>query len=144
MHHRDFFERLDEKKVAAAIHRAERGSSAQVRVFISHHHNDDALEAAKSHFHLLGMGKTKHRNAVLIFFAPESRKFAIYGDVGIDQRAGGEFWHAVRDEIVPHLKAGEFTTAIEHAVDRVAGKLAEHFPLTGKRKKEMGDEIGHD
>jgi uncharacterized membrane protein len=144
MHHREFFKRLDEKSVAAAIHRAERTSSAQVRVFVSHHHNEDALEAARKHFNLLGMGKTKHRNAVLIFFAPESRKFAIYGDVGIDQKAGSDFWHTVRDEIVPHLKAGEFTTAIVHAVDRVGGKLTEHFPLAGKREKEMGDEIGHD
>jgi uncharacterized membrane protein len=144
MHHREFFNRVDEKKVAAAIHRAERGSSAQVRVFVSHHHDEDPLEAAKGHFHQLGMGKTKHRNAVLIFFAPESRKFAIYGDVGVDQKAGSAFWHAVRDEIVPHLKAGEFTTAIVHAVDRVGGKLAEWFPAQGPHRNELPDAIAHD
>jgi uncharacterized membrane protein len=144
MHHREFFKRLDEKKVVAAIHRAEGGSCAQVRVFVSHHHNDDALEAARKHFHLLGMEKTKHRNAVLIFFAPESRKFAIYGDVAIDQNAGSEFWHAVRDEIVPHLQAGEFTRAIVHAVDRVGGRLAELFPRVGEQANELADEIAHD
>ena len=90
------------------------------------------------------MEKTKHRNAVLVFFAPESRKFAIYGDVGVDQKVGSEFWHTVRDEIVPHLKAGDFTMAIVHAVDRVAARLAGLFPLEGKPVNELPDEIAHD
>ena len=144
MHHRHFVKQLDEKSVTAAIHRAEEKSSAQVRVYVSHHHVHDALEAAGTHFHELGMEKTAHRNAVLIFIAPESRNFAIFGDEAIDRKCGIQFWTNVRDEIVPHLKAGEFTKAIVHAVDRVGDKLAEHFPQHGKRVNELSDEIAHD
>jgi uncharacterized membrane protein len=144
MHHRHFVKQLDEKSVTVAVGRAERKSSAQVRVFVSHHPVDDALRAAHTHFHELGMEKTRDRNAVLVFFAPESQKFAIFGDVAIDQKCGTTFWEAVRDEIVPQLKAGKFTEAIVHAVDRVGEKLAEHFPPRAERENELPDEIAHD
>jgi uncharacterized membrane protein len=144
MHHRDFTKQLDEKAVTAAIARAESKSSAQARVFISHHAVDNALKEAQRHFHELGMEKTRDRNAVLVFVAPASRKFAIFGDVAIDQKCGSEFWETVRDEIIPHLKAGKFTKAIVHAVDRVGEKLAEHFPPRSKLENELSDEIGHD
>jgi uncharacterized membrane protein len=144
MHHREFSKHLDEKSIVAAIHRAETNSSAQVRVFICHHHVDDALDAARSQFHLLGMEKTQHRNAVLVYVAPHSRKFAIFGDIAIDEKCGMKFWETVRDETIAHLKQGQFSAALVHAVDCVGQKLARHFPPDGVRINELPDEIAHD
>jgi uncharacterized membrane protein len=143
MYHRDFIKQLDEKTVMTAIHQVEKKTTAQVRVFVSHQHVTDALEAARTQFHLLGMERTRHRNAVLIFIAPESRKFAIFGDVAIDQKCGTDFWQTVRDEVTPQLKAGNITSAVVHAIDRAGKALAEHFPLRGKWQNELPDEIVH-
>jgi uncharacterized membrane protein len=144
MHHREFFKLIDETSVIAAIHRAEQKSSAQVRVFVSHHHVAHPMDAARTQFRLLGMEKTRERNAVLIYIAPQSRKFAIFGDVAVDEKCGAHFWEAVRDETVEHLKAGRLTAGVIHAVDRVGETLAAHFPLHGEPVNELPDTIARD
>ena len=84
---------------------------------------------AERQFRHLGMAKTQHHNAVLIFIAPKSQTFAIHGDVAIHQKCGPEFWQTLRDEIVPHLKAAEYTTALVHAIGKAGALLAQHFPV---------------
>ena len=135
---------MDEGQVLIAIRAAETQSSGQIRVFVSHRKTDDALGSAAKQFARLGMTKTQARNGVLIFLAPRSRAFAIFGDVAIDQKCGTEFWGAVRDEILVKLKAEEYTAALVHAVNRTGEKLKEHFPATGVQTNELPDAIARD
>jgi len=144
MHHRHFLAQLDDERVLKAIRDAEHKTSGQIRVFVSHHNVIDALDAARRQFRRLGMTKTKGRNAILIFIAPKSQTFAIFGDVAIDQKCGGEFWPILRDEITPHLKAGQYTAALVHAITRAGEKLGEHFPAESKPTNELPDRIAHD
>ena len=64
-----FLSRLDHEKIVAAIAEAEKRTSGEIRVFVSHRKVEDALKAATFHFSKMDMHKTKHRNAVLIFGA---------------------------------------------------------------------------
>ena len=144
MHHKEFLSQVDDERVLKAIQEAEQKSSGQIRVFVSHHKYPDALAGARRQFKRLGMTKTKARNGVLIFLAPKSRTFAIFGDVAIDEKSGKEFWQTVRDEIMAHLKAGQYTPALLHAISRVGGKLGEHFPASGEKANELPDGIAHD
>jgi uncharacterized membrane protein len=112
-------------------------------VFVSHHQIADPLQAAERQFHRLGMAKTKARNAILIFIAPKSQTFAVFGDIAIHQRCGAEFWQTLRDEIIPHLKSGQYTVALVHAITKAGAKLAEHFPPEGKPQNELPDNISH-
>ena len=143
-----FIATLDHPRVTAAIVAAERSTSGQIRVTVSHHSVKDALVAARRQFARLGMEKTAARNGVLIFLAPESRKFAVLGDQGIHERCGGEeFWQKVVGEtMTPLLKEGQFTEAIVAAVGEVGRVLAEHYPPAagGGGANELPDDVAED
>ena len=65
---------------------------------------------------------------MLIFVAPKSQTFAIYGDAAIHARCGPEFWNILRDEMSSHLKESRYTEALIHAINKAGKLLAEQFP----------------
>jgi uncharacterized membrane protein len=144
MKRKQFTTRLDEKKILSAIRDAEAKTSGEVCVFISDRSCPDPLDAAERHFHRLGCANTKHRNAILIFIAPPSQTFALFGDVGIHEKCGPEFWNAVRDEAVRHLQAGQYTDAITSAVAKAGGLLAQNFPVEVGDRNELANKIERD
>src|SRR5271156_4211533 len=109
MKHAHFINALDESRILAAIRAAEAKTTGQIRAFVSKRNCPDPVAAAQKHFKALGMGKTKHHNAILLFVAPTSRTFAIYGDTAIHARCGPDFWTALRDDMTTHLKDGRYT-----------------------------------
>ena len=102
-----FISQLDEASLVAAIADAERKTSGEIRVFLSHRKTDDAVAAAQRAFDQLGMARTKERNGVLIFVAPRVQKFAVIGDAGVHQHCGAEFWTALAAEMSGHFRSGE-------------------------------------
>jgi uncharacterized membrane protein len=140
---KSFLERVDHPSIVASIAEAEKTTTGEIRVWVSDRERPQALEAAQARFLKLGMDRTKHRNAVLIFVAPRSRTFAVVGDIGIDEKVGDSFWSEVRDAMIDHLRAERFTEAILHAVRTAGARLTEHFPvgLEGRDKDELPNEI---
>ncbi len=142
---KQFFEALDHPRITAAIHEAERATSGQIRVFISH--RTDVVDAAKragERFRKLGMNKTAARNGVLVYFAPEARKFALVGDRAIHEKVGGDdFWQGIVSGVMrPLLKEGKYTEAVIAAVAEVGRQLAAHFPAgPGGHVDELPDDI---
>ena len=141
MKHSQFVTQLDETRIHLAIRNAEAKTSGEVCIFISERQCPDPLEAAERHFHRLGYTNTKHRNAILIYVSPPSQTFALYGDVGIHEKCGAGFWQAVRDEMTPRLRAGAYTEAIVHAIDKAGELLAHHFPIEVGDKNELANRI---
>ena len=143
-----FVDALDHPRVTAAIVAAERATSGQIRVTVYHHPVEDAMAAARRQFTRLKMERTAGRNGVLIFLAPESRKFAVIGDQGIHERCGGdEYWQKVVGETMrPLLKESRYTDAIVAAVDEVGQVLAAHFPPDGTAggSNELPDDVTED
>src|SRR3954468_15255562 len=92
MEHNEFINQLEERHIVKAIGEAEKKTSGEIRVYVSHKERHDALAFAKKRFQELGMFKTKHRNAVLIYIVPRTRQFAVLGDLGIHQKCGDAFW----------------------------------------------------
>jgi uncharacterized membrane protein len=125
---RDFIAALDHEKIVAAISAAEAKTSGELRVFVTRKEVADALAAAREHFAELKMEKTAERNAVLILFAPRVRKFAVFGDTGVHEKCGDNFWHGVSATMKEQLRAGNYTGAIISAVQTVGAELAAHFP----------------
>ena len=139
-----FVQALDHKRITAAIVEAERQTSGQIRVFVSHRDVDDALAAAREHFGKLSMEKTAARNSVLIFIAPEARKYAIVGDEGIHRKCcADDFWKSVVGLTMrPLLKEARYTDAIVAAVGEIGRELAAHFPpLAGGQVNELSDGV---
>lgn len=130
----EFISQLDEARIVDAIGRAERRSSGEIRVYVSRRRRSDALAIARKRFVDLGMTRTRHRNGILIYLAPRTRKFAIVGDTGVHEKCGDAFWQDLSGVMAALMKSGRFTDAVVAAIDRVGAVLARHFP------REPGDQ----
>ncbi len=139
-----FLDQLDDAKILAAIAEAEARSSGEIRVYVSHQKREDVLAAARRRFLKLGMTKTRQRNAVLIYFAPLTHGFAIWGDVGVHEKCGDALWLEMVGEMTPLLKAGRFSEAVVRAIQRVGEVLAQHFPRRPDDRNELPDQIARD
>jgi uncharacterized membrane protein len=144
MNHREFISQLDEARILDAIADAEKKTTGELRVYISHKERHDALAFAKKRFRQLGMAKTKHRNAVLIYIVPKTRQFAVIGDEGIHRHCGDAFWKQIVAAMSERMKAGLFTDAIVNAINEIAVVLAKHFPPDGENPDELPNEIARD
>lgn len=141
---RHFIRQLDEKRIVKAIADAEARTSGEIRVFISERDVDDALERAKARFLKLRMDRTSDRNAVLIYFAPRSQKFAVVGDTAVHARCGDSFWQRLTAAMGEALRREQFTDAVAMAVEKCGELLAEHFPRRPGDKNQLSDEVERD
>lgn len=131
MRHRDFLSQVDHDAVVAAIRDAESGTSGQIRLFLSHRKTPDAVASARRQFERLGMTKTRHRNAVLLFVAPRSQAFAVVGDTAIHARAGDAAWDAIAAAMAARFRDGDFTGGLRAGIARAGALLREQFPSDG-------------
>ncbi len=141
---RRFLDQLRHEDLIKAICDAEKKTSGEIRVFISHKPVEAPVTAAQAHFLDLGMNKTRERNAVLIFVAPRTHKFAIIGDVAVHARCGDAFWQQLAAEMTAHFKDSHFNRGLLHAIRKAGDLLAEHFPRRPDDTNELSDEIAHD
>ncbi len=133
--------KLNEARVVEAIAAAERRTSGEIRVCVSHRRRTDALAAARDRFRKLGMERTRQRNGVLLFFAPHTQQFAVWGDSGVHARCGDDFWKGIVAEMTPLLKEGRFTDAVVLAVGKVGEVLARHFPPEPDDRNELPNPV---
>ena len=141
MLHKEFIEQLDEPRIVEAIAAAEKTTSGELRVYVSHKARHDALTFAKKRFVELGMSATKHRNGVLIYIVPRTRQFAVLGDMGIHQKCGDAFWKDIVAGMAGRMKEGQFTAAIVQAIAEIGSVLQKHFPASGDDQNELPNEI---
>lgn len=143
-----FLKALEHDRIVAAVAAAERGTSGQIRVYVSRRSPENALTLARERFIELGLTRTKQRNAVLLFFAPQVRRVAVVGDFGVDARCPGgpAYWQGVIDAMRVPLRAGDYTGAIVGAVGTIGALLAEHFPANpkGSQENELPDDVIED
>ena len=136
-----FLEAVDHQKIVAAIAAAEKRTSAEIRVYVSHRNRVDALAFANRRFLKLKMDRTPMRNAVMIFLAPRTHKFAVVGDAAVHAKCGDGFWRSVVAAMEPLLKRGDFTEAIVVGVTNVGEVLAEHFPPLSDDRNDRSDAV---
>lgn len=140
-----FLKTLDEVRIAEAIRLAEARTSGEIRVFVSARKKvEPVMERAARRFEKLGMTKTRERNGVLIYLAPETREFAIIGDSGIHEKCGEGFWSDIAAGLRLKLAAGDFTNSIIEAITAAGDALASHFPRRSDDRNELPNTIGHD
>ena len=133
-----------QERVVAAIKEAESNTTGEVRVYVEHHcPHMDALDRAKELFEKLAMSKTERRNAVLVYIALTDQQFAIFGDIEIYQKAGGQqFWETAATKLKGHLRNNEITQGLVNCVTELGKSLALHFPYDpAVPKNELPDEI---
>jgi uncharacterized membrane protein len=136
-----FFSQLDHERMVTAIAEAESKTSGEIRVYVSHRKVNEVRRAAIHQFLKLGMQKTKYRNAVLIFVAPESQSFFVAGDEAVHAKCGEAFWERVVDEMQEHFRQGKFTDGIVHGIQTAGKLLAEYFPRDPDDRNELPDSV---
>ncbi|MBN8246844.1 MAG: hypothetical protein J0L84_05305 [Verrucomicrobia bacterium] len=134
----------DDVLIEAAIREAERRTSGEIRVFISRHPCADPGKSARQEFVRLHMTRTPLRNAVLLYFSPESRTFALAGDEGIQFRCGPGLDAAVAAVVSPELSRGRLGEAILAAVRHLGEELAREFPSHTLDRNDLPDSVIRD
>lgn len=143
---RHFLKALDEARIVEAIRAAEARTSGEIRLFISSRRlrGKPVLRRATAQFEKLGMTKTRERNGVLIYIAPESREFAIVGDTGIHEKCGDGFWSDIAEGLRRKMAGGEFTASLLEAIAAAGDALASHFPRQADDRDVLPNTIGSD
>lgn len=137
----EFLTAEEEQEIVDAIIKAEKNTSGEIRVHIEAHTRLDLLDRAKEVFHFLKMDNTKQENGVLLYIAVNDRKFAIYGDKGIDKVVPNNFWDATKEGIRKDFVAGNFKEGIINGVLKAGKELEEHFPWLHGDTNELSNEI---
>ncbi len=133
----------DEAKaqIVEAIHQAELKTSGEIRVHVQKKCGEDSMKDAKKTFRRLGMHRTKYKNAVLLFIAQDSHRFAIIGDEGIHRHVGDSFWDRTRDDLTQAFLQGRFKEGIIGAVHSIGEKLKIFFPALADDKNELSNTV---
>ncbi|UCD58854.1 MAG: TPM domain-containing protein [Candidatus Hydrogenedentota bacterium] len=131
----------ESRQVAAAIEEAENRTSGEIKLVLVRHCWTDILTKAAQMFKKLNLDKTEQRNCAMIMLVLTNREFLIYGDQGIHEKVGQEFWDDVRDLMRVKFKEGKFGDGLCAGILRIGEKLAQFFPYQAGDKDEISDEI---
>ena len=136
-----FFTRDEKNQIISAIKEAELQSSGEVRLHIESSCKTDTVERTMQIFEKLKMHETQLRNGTLIYLAIKDRKFAIFGDEGINEVVPDNFWDDVRDIMQTEFKSEKFVSGLVKGINLVGEKLKEFFPYSDDDVNELSDDI---
>lgn len=137
------FTKEEEARIVAAIRQAESYTSGEIRLYVEDFClRDHPVERAAEIFQLFGMFNTQARNAVLIYLAEKSHHFAIWGDAGIHEKVGLQFWEAEKMLLQEHFQRDEAAEGLCKAIQLIGTRLQDHFPADeNQNDNELPDEI---
>lgn len=132
----------EKKRVVAAIAKAEKNTSGELRVHLENHCHEDVLDRAAYLFDKLEMHKTEAQNGVLVYVAVKDHQLAILGDGGINRVVPAGFWDDVRDTMVSHFKENRYADGLEAGILLAGEQLSKHFPYQPKTDvNELSNDI---
>lgn len=140
----DFIPAEGQERIAKAITEAERLTTGEICVHVAHRCRGNVMKRARKVFNKLELYKTLRRNAVLIFIAYDSRKFAILGDVGIDNVVPDNFWDQEKETLAQFLTAGRQVDGICEVIAQVGASLQQYFPGVRDDVNELSNEVTFD
>jgi uncharacterized membrane protein len=140
---REFFSAEEKQQLIDAIQEAERRTSGEVRVFVeSRCRFVNAVDRAEEIFFNLRMHETEQRNATLIYVAVKDRQAAVFGDEGIYQKVGAQYWKDEVDKMLVEFRKHHLADGICQVVHDLGKALEYYFPYDGNTdKNELPDEL---
>ena len=136
-----FFSKAEKEKIIQAIKEAENETSGEIRLHLESRCKGDPLERAVKVFEKLKIHETRLRNGTLIFLAVDNRKFAIFGDEGINEIVPDNFWDDVKEEMSQFFIKKQFADGISRGIFLIGEKLKEFFPYQDDDVNELPDDI---
>ena len=140
---KELFNAEEKQLIVTAIQEAEKCTSGEIRVFVERRcRYVDPLDRAAEVFGQLKMEQTAARNGVLVYVALKDRQLAIYGDRGIHEKVGDEFWGRQVGLILSHFNKANYAMGIAQVVSSIGEALQTHFPYDKDNdKNELPDDI---
>jgi len=140
---KDFFTAEEQQLIIGAIQNAERMTSGEVRVFVeSKCSYMDAIDRAAELFFQLEMQKTDDRNAVLLYVAMKDRQLAVFGDEGIHEKVGNEYWNNAVQKMISNFNRENYAAGIAEVLKDIGAALTKNFPFNNDTdKNELPDDI---
>lgn len=138
-----FFSLPEQTRIVEAIRIAEKETSGEIRLYVeSHNPLVDPLERAAEIFFKLKMQETQHRNGVLLYIAMKDHELALFGDEGIHQKVGSEYWKNEVKKMLVEFANHHIPIGIENCVLQIGQTLKETFPYEATTdKNELPDDI---
>lgn len=137
-----FFNAEEEKRMVEAIRFAEIQTSGEIRLFVeSKCRFVNPVDRAIELFGELNMHETKDRNGVLLYIAIKDRQMAIWGDEGIHERLGQEFWQKEVSEILSEFHQQHYVDGICKILGDIGIALKQNFPYKREDINELSDLI---
>jgi uncharacterized membrane protein len=139
----NYFSVVEKQLITDAIQKAEHRTSGEIRVFIEGKCPDEyQVSRAKTIFSQLQMANTAARNGVLVYVAMKSKKLAVFGDQGIHDKVGDQFWDTQVQLILQHFNKNNYAEGIAGIIQEIGEALATHFPYDeAGDKNELPDDI---
>ncbi|MFI5187652.1 MAG: TPM domain-containing protein [Chitinophagales bacterium] len=140
---KEFFTDEDKHTIVDAVKNAEHRTSGEVRVFVEHRcRYVNAIDRAIEIFGNLQMYKTELRNAVLVYVATKDRQLAIFGDEGIHQKVGDQYWEDEVRKMIAAFNRDNIAEGIRQCIFNIGEALCTHFPYDKNTdKNELPDDI---
>lgn len=140
---KEFFSEEEKQQLVSAIQNAEQQTSGEVRIFVeSKCKYVDALDRAQEIFIKLKMDETELRNGTLIYVAVKDRQAAVYGDQGIHQKVGEQYWKETVAKMLLLFRTQRLTDGICQGIHDLGQALKLYFPYNSDTdKNELPDEI---
>ncbi len=136
-----FFTPREQQEIISAIKEAELDTSGEIRVHIENRCKREVLDRAAYLFKQLHIHKTKLRNGVLFYLSVHDHKFAILGDMGINQVVPTNFWDEIKEGMQKQFRDGNFVEGLSEGIIRAGKQLKDHFPYQQDDVNELTDEI---
>ena len=138
-----FFSEEDQARIVEAIRTAEKETSGEIRIYVeSKNPFMDPLDRAAEIFFQLKMQNTGYRNAVLLYIAMKDQELALFGDEGIHQKVGEEYWKNAVKNMIVNFADQKISIGIEQCVLQIGQTLKETFPYDAATdKNELPDDI---
>jgi uncharacterized membrane protein len=137
----DFLTKDEEAEIVEAIRMAEKNTSGEIRIHLEKLTDIAPIERAMSVFHELKMDQTQLRNGVIIYVAVKSKQFAIFGDIGINEKVTDDFWNSTKNIMVNYFKNGANKQALIEGIRSAGEQLKQHFPFEDGDIDELTNEI---
>ncbi|MFH1295751.1 MAG: TPM domain-containing protein [Bacteroidota bacterium] len=138
---RHFFTEQEQQEITRAIREAELNTSGEIRVHVENSCKGDVLDRAAYIFKQLSMHRTQLRNGVLFHLSVHDHKFAILGDVGINQRVPPTFWDEIKEEMAARFREGNMVFGLVDGILKAGEQLKTHFPYQKDGINELSDEL---
>ena len=136
-----FFSKVEERQIVAAIQKAEKNTSGEIRVHIEPTFEGKVMDKAIAVFNDLKMFETEARNGVLFYVATEAKKFVVLGDDGINKVVPDDFWESTKNKVINQFKQGQFAQGLIDGIAEAGEQLKTYFAYQSDDTNELSDEI---